>query len=255
MLECEKWKNVCFSCPQKKSYPKSLVFSFSRKMFLKKKKLFTSLSVEQMSLVVPSQWLKSEIKFSFLNKYSITVIPSGVDATVFQPINEIVEEKKIILGVASVWDKRKGLDDFLELDQLIDHQHYQIVLIGLSNQQIKNMPKTIIGLKRTSSINELVEWYNKAYVFFNPSKEETQGLTTIEAIMCGTPVFVYNKTAIPEMVNEDVGIIVKDVNEVCEKLDSVSKISKEALALYREKFSKKKCTLEYVKVINKYLEY
>ena len=41
-----------------------------------------------------------------------------------------LENKKIILGVASVWDKRKGLDDFIELSTMLD-DNYKIVLVGL----------------------------------------------------------------------------------------------------------------------------
>ena len=38
---CDKWKQGCFSCPQKKRYPTSLLLNRARENYRKKKKLFT----------------------------------------------------------------------------------------------------------------------------------------------------------------------------------------------------------------------
>ena len=46
-------------------------------------------------------------------------------------------------------------------------------------------------------------------MFVNPSKEETFGLTTLEAISCGTPAIVYKNTACEEVVNLFGGIAVE----------------------------------------------
>ena len=43
----------------------------------------------------------------------------------------------------------------------------------------------------------------------NTSKEETFGMTTIEALACGTQVIVYKDTACEEIVNEYGGIVVE----------------------------------------------
>ncbi|MDY3302996.1 MAG: glycosyltransferase, partial [Clostridia bacterium] len=109
-------------------------------------------------------------------------------------------DRKIILGVASVWEKRKGFNDFLELAKLIDDD-YRIVLVGLNDKQIKLLPQNVIGIKRTNSVKELAEIYTAADVFISPSLEETFGMTVVEAMACGTPAIVYNSTALPETVN------------------------------------------------------
>ena len=84
---------------------------------------------------------------------------------------------------------------------------FKIILVGLSLQQIRTIPKNIFCIKRTNDLNELVEIYTAADVFFNPSREETMGLTTVEAMACGTPVVVSNFTAVPEVVDENCGIV------------------------------------------------
>ena len=69
---------------------------------------------------------------------------------------------------------------------------YQIVLVGLTNQQIRSLPDNILGIQNTNSIKELVEWYSTADVFVNPTHEDNYPTTNLEAISCGTPVITYN---------------------------------------------------------------
>ena len=193
--KCDKWKSCCNGiCPNKKEYPKT-IFSRIKINFNKKKQIFSD--VENMVLVTPSKWLKSEVENSFLKKYHVDVINNGVDTNIFKPTKSTikkrydVEDKKIILGVASVWDKRKGLDTFIELSKKIDAD-YQIVLIGLNKKQIKKLPNNIIGINRTENIQELVKWYSAANIFFNPTFEDNYPTVNLEAIACGTPVVTFD---------------------------------------------------------------
>ena len=74
------------------------------------------------------------------------------------------------------------------------------------------LPDNILGIKKTNKIAELAEIYSAADVYVNAGVEETMGLTTVEALACGIPVVVYNATAIPECVDDNVGIIVEKSN-------------------------------------------
>lgn len=210
VVECTQWKTHCEYCTQKRTYPKSDLFSNCKNNYDRKKTAFTS--VKDMTIVTPSKWLAELVKESFLREYPVQVINNGIDTSVFKPtpsdfrLQYQLEGKKIILGVASVWDERKGLNDFIKLSELLDDS-YKIVLVGLSEKQMKSLPANILGIKRTKSVKELAEIYSAADVFFNPSYEETMGLVTIEAIACGTPVLVSDCTAVPEFVNDKVGQI------------------------------------------------
>jgi glycosyltransferase involved in cell wall biosynthesis len=99
--------------------------------------------------------------------------------------------------------------------------------VGLTEKQKKSLPDNILGISQTNNIEELVEIYTAADVFVNPSREETMGLTTIEAMACGTPVVVSNFTAVPEVVNEECGIIINgNVNAFSLKASIESLLSK-----------------------------
>lgn len=209
---CNKWKTVCDKCNQKKNYPTSILCDASFKNYMDKKRLFTS--INNLQIITPSQWLADLVKQSFFKEFDVCVIPNGIDLAIFRPLHSKLKEmyglngKKIILGVANVWNERKGLNRFIKLSTVLNSS-YQIILIGLNKRQIKELPYSIIGVVKTTDIDELVQWFSLADVYVNASVEETMGLTTVEALACGTPVIVYDRTAIPEAVNETCGVILQ----------------------------------------------
>lgn len=192
---CDKWKTGCNRCLQKKEYPTCDGISRAKKNYNKKRELFTN--VPDMQLVTPSRWLANLIKISFMKKYAVQVIHNGINTKNFHyRENDVhkklgIENKKIILGVAAVWDKRKGLESFAEIAKKIGDD-YRIVLVGLSKQQIKMLPNNITGIEKTNNIQELIDLYSAAYVFINPTLEDNYPTTHLEAIACGTPVITYD---------------------------------------------------------------
>lgn len=223
-INCKKWENGCYDCKLKHSYPPSLLLDKSKENYLLKKELFTNIS--NMTLITPSEWLASLVNQSFLKEYTVKVIHNQINHTIFHPIESNLKnqycifDKKILLGVASVWEKRKGLDDFIQLSKLISTD-YMIVLIGLNNKQLKLLPKNIIGIRHTSNAEELAQWYTCADVFLNLTYEDNYPTTNLESIACGTPVITYNTGGSPESANY-YGITVKkgDLQAIIEILNS-----------------------------------
>jgi glycosyltransferase involved in cell wall biosynthesis len=254
---CDKWKNGCNKCPQKGSYPSSLLFDNSKFNYLKKKKLFTS--INNMSIVTPSKWLAGLVELSYLGKYPVKVINNGIDLDVFKPTPSNfrekynLEDKFVILGVASGWVIRKGLANFIELSKTLDDK-YKIVLVGLSAKQVNEIPQNIIGIIRTNNVKELAEIYTAADVFVNPSVEETMGLVTVEALACGTPTIVYNATAVPEMVDETCGLVVEKGN-VEELVKAIAKcknnnFSSDSCIERARLYDKEQKAVEYINTYN-----
>ncbi len=231
---CEKWKTECHHCPQTKEYPSSLLIDRSRKNFQLKKQLFTS--VKNMTIVSVSNWLDKVVGDSFLKSLPRQVIYNGIDVSIFtssanrQKIKENlnITGKFLILGVAGVWGIKKGLYDFHELSKRLG-QNDQIVLVGLNKSQISNLPSNIIGLPLTENKKELSDFFAIADVYVNLSVEETFGLTTAEALSCGTPAIVYNATACHEIIDSDTGIVVNknDIKSLIEAIELIKKNGKE----------------------------
>ncbi len=208
---CEKWKTGCHRCPLKKDYPTSLVLDNSKKNYKQKKELFTMPS--NITFVTPSVWLKELTEQSFLKKYPVKVINNGIDLNKFKPTESNFREKNnlqdkfVILGVASIWEERKGLKDFIKLSEMLS-ENEKIVLVGLDDAQLAILPENIIGIKRTNSVEELAEIYTAADVFVNPTYEDNYPTTNLEAISCGTPVVTYITGGSPESVFEGNGFCV-----------------------------------------------
>lgn len=209
---CDRWKTGCHHCPQKGSYPASFLLDGSRRNYEMKKALFTG--IPNMTLITPSQWLAGRVSQSFLGAYPVQVRYNTVDREVFRPrpsdfrARHGLEGKLILLGVANVWEPRKGLADFLALAELLDDR-YKIVLVGLSPEQLRRLPGSILGLPRTKNAAELAEIYTAADVYLNPSVEETFGMTALEAQYCGTRSVVYEDTACEEVAIQFGGMVCK----------------------------------------------
>ncbi|WP_150452013.1 glycosyltransferase [Arenibacter lacus] len=251
-VNCNKWKTQCYSCPQKKSYPASLFLDNSRNNYSKKKALFNS--VANMTMVPVSYWLGDLVKDSFLKKHSINVVTNGINIDIFSikegkdiRVKYNLEDKFVILGVANIWEKRKGLEDFINLSRNLQEDEV-IVLVGLSSKQITSLPNNIIGIEKTESQEELAKLYSMADVYFNASVEETFGLTTIEAFACGTPSIVYNKTALPEVIDEKVGWVIKQ-GDMTLLRNIISELKSEP---YSSKINRKvNCRKKAVRLYNK----
>jgi glycosyltransferase involved in cell wall biosynthesis len=210
--KCDNWLTECHDCPQKRVYPSSLVLSLSKFNFRRKKKNFCG--VKNMTIVPPSNWLADLVKQSFLQEYPVMVINNGIDLEVFKPTDSDfrkknnLEHKFIILGVANLWDKRKGLNTFLELSTQLNKDEI-IVLVGVSNKQKELLPDNIISITRTDSIRELVDIYSAADVFVNPTLEDNFPTTNLESLACGTPVITFNTGGSVESVDDKTGIVVE----------------------------------------------
>lgn len=241
---CDKWKTGCEKCPQKKEYPKSFLLDHSKLNYQTKKELFTN--VKNLTIVTPSHWLAGLVKESFLGEYPVEVIHNGIDLEIFKPTPSNFrekyhcEDKTIILGVANVWDRRKGLETFIKLAKELPDD-FQIVLVGLSKKQVKQLPDNIIKIERTNSARELAEIYTAANVFVNPTLEDNFPTTNLESLGCGTPVITYDTGGSPECVTNLNGLIIKknNIDELIKEiLNSRSIIIKENFIKRTEEFNK-----------------
>lgn len=228
---CDKWQTACHHCPIYRSdYPYSLFRDNSRQNYVMKKAAFTG--VQNMTIVTPSHWLAELVKKSYLQEYPVKVIPNGINLELFKPASDSIQKsssnitdayaldisipsRRIILGVANVWSKRKGLDFFLKLSDMLDDS-YQVVLIGLSKKQQSQIQSKygnrITAITRTSNQEELALWYQRAYAYVNPTLEDNFPTTNLEALACGTPVITFATGGSPESITDKCGIVVEKGN-------------------------------------------
>lgn len=262
---CKKWIQECHNCPQSKTYPKSLLDQSKRNFYLKKE---TFNGLKNLTIVPVSDWLERLVKQSFLKQYPTHRIYNGIDTNTFNPQKNkldvclkygIPENEKIILGVANPWSSRKGLSDFIELNKILPSS-YRIILVGLSNEQIKNLPNNIIGIGRTNNTTELAEIYSAANLFLNLTYEDNFPTTNLEALSCDTPVLTYNTGGSPEAITTETGFVVDqgDLAAVVNILESTKVQNKFKEGICRkyalEHFNKDDRFNDYIQLYNIILE-
>lgn len=254
MSKCDKWKSGCNKCPQCKKY--SYFFDRSKWLYEKKKELFSGLD---LTIITPSQWLADLVKKSFLKNYPIKVIHNGIDLEIFKPRGSNFREKysisvnkKIILGVANKWEKRKGLDVFIELSRMLNTDDFQIVLVGTNDAIDKRLPQNIISIHRTANQIELAEIYYAADIFLNPTREDNFPTVNIEALACGTPVITFNTGGSPEVLLDNCGITIQpdDFKTLLDiiKNKKVQKFNSESCVLRAQDFERCAKYKEYVEL-------
>ncbi len=248
-INCDKWQNECHHCPKKSGYPSSLLLDNSKKNYQKKKELFSGVSY--MTIVTPSEWLAGLVKQSFLKDTKIKVINNGIDTAVFKPTESNFREKyglqnkKIVLGVASAWSQSKGLYEFVKLSEKLD-DNYKVVLVGLTEAQRAELPSKILAITRTSNTKELAEIYTAADLFVNPTFGDTYPTVNLEAQACGTPVVTYRTGGSIESVPPENVVDTGDINAL------YSAITGEKLKIKEEQdFSLSQMVNNYIDLYNK----
>lgn len=209
---CERWKTECHDCPLSKWY----TLDRSRRNHRLKQKLLAKLP--SLTIVPVSDWLGNNISQSHLKERDIRVIHNGIDIHTFspQPTNAferygIDKQKKIILGVAAVWDARKGLEDFYELAKRLPSDEFAIVIVGQLTEEAKNIDNgcQMVFVNRTQNALELAQLYSSASVFVNPTYQDNYPTTNLEAMACGTPVVTYKTGGSQESVDVHTGMVVE----------------------------------------------
>ena len=155
----------------------------------------------------------------------ITVIPRGCDLTEFnqEPLSASWKEawyeefpqtlnKKIIMLPARI-TKWKGVDDFIDLINLINDESIHGIVVGpVSKSKEKFFKKLQSKVKKfgletkitfCGSRSDIVNIYKFADIVYNLSKTpEPFGRTTIEAASVGTKIMGWNHGGTKEILNE-----------------------------------------------------
>lgn len=252
--DCDKWKKMCCDCPlSNKLFP---LFDRSTRNYRLKTKFIVG--NQNLHLVPVSHWLEGLLRQSIYKYKDISVIQNGIDLNIFKPTDTNNNGKFKILGVANVWDNNKGYPDILLLRKKLDIDLFDITMVGLSQTQIKELPKGINGIAPTSNQEELAKIYSQSDVLINPTYADTFPTVNLEALACGTPVITYNTGGSPEAIDLKTGVII-DKGDVEAMAQEIIKMKNSPLSSNdcRDRalrfFDKNECFKAYVLLFKKIL--
>lgn len=225
VAHCDKWLFGCGHCPAKGQYPKARLFDTSAKQWKLKREILTD---KDITFVTPSKWLARFAKQSYLVDEDIRVINNGIDTGVFNADGDSYEfdggmdDKKIILSVAYPFGPNKGLNDLNALQEKIDASKYQIVAVGVTNED-----KTVPGIHRiapTKDKNLLASLYRRADAFVFFTHQDNYPTVLLEALSCGCPVITYDVGGCAEIVEDgQTGYLIKE-NDIDGAFKALGKI-------------------------------
>jgi glycosyltransferase involved in cell wall biosynthesis len=149
----------------------------------------------------------------------LTVVPVGVDHTVFRPYDDVVKKRGRLMVTSSSDVPMKGLVPLLEaIAKLRVERAIDLIVIGRPREKgrvakalerlgLDDIVTTISGV----SDEELARLYGEAEVAIVPSLYEGFSLPAIEAMSCGVPVVATTGGALPEVigVSGETGLLVE----------------------------------------------
>lgn len=191
--KCAQWMTHCAhseKCPQLGTYPETRSAKSCSWNFENKRRVFTELPADRMTLITPSQWLADQVGKSFLSKYPVEVINNTIDGTVFKPtLSDFrkrygIGSRFMILGVASPWSERKGLPDFVRLARELDSKRFAIVLVGLDEHQIGKLSLLLAASPKPVAADKITEVNTAANEFVHLGFEKTNRPDVAEVQTC-----------------------------------------------------------------------
>lgn len=173
----------------------------------------------------------SRLMCAFLNELGVHHTlhqPLGVDAEVFAPERRTLDlraklglpQDTRLLTYAGRFSGEKNLSVLLHAFARLG-KPYHLLLIGGDRTARPTANVTMLPYRRDS--HELAQWLASADALVHAGTKETFGLVILEAMACGRPVVAARAGAIPEIVDESVGMLAKpaDGESMAEAIDAL----------------------------------
>lgn len=259
-FDCNKFETFCNECPQIKSYPKSLFFDRSNKIFELKRECYNNFN---NIIFTGPEWVVKRAKAStLLRNKNFSIIDEFTDTeNMFYPRDttelrkklNISEDKKVMLNVARFSDSRKGGIHYLEIAKLLGNENIVFIHVGYDSD-LKHLPSNFIPINYVANQDELAEYYSLADLFVCTSLADTMPNVCLEALSCGTPVCGFDIAGTPYVAPSEFGFFakLKNINELTEFIKSApskTKIRSEACQQYaRSRYSKEVICSKFLKL-------
>jgi glycosyltransferase involved in cell wall biosynthesis len=177
------------------------------------------------AVTVVSSGLRDRLLSVGIASKKITVIPNGVNQEIFQPRLKqscreqlsLPKDQKIILFVGRIAEE-KGICYLLEAAEKLLKIRRDVLFCLVGDGELRlHLEETSLKKGLLSNVNflgrrtpaDIVLWMGACDIFCLPSIREGHPNVVLEALSCGRPVVASQVGGIPDMVNEENGILVE----------------------------------------------
>lgn len=220
-----------------------------------------------MFIAVSEHTKKDIMKYLDVPEHKIRVIYEAADES-YKPVKDHsgIKKKygldKFILSVGTL-EPRKNIPNLIKAFGKLNRRDYKLVITGKKGWKYEEIFRLVESLGLGDRIKflgyildeELPALYSAAELFVYPSLYEGFGLPPLEAMACGTPVIVSNRSSLPEVVG-DAGILIdpEDTDGIAEAMEKIlqqpslrKELSEKGLQ-QAKKFSWSKCASETIEL-------
>ncbi|HQK83276.1 MAG TPA: glycosyltransferase [Atribacter sp.] len=223
-------------------------------------------------IVITSKWMAELVSSSpLVSHFPIHIIPFGIyikrcgefDDNNFRKRYSIPREAVVIAF------RHRGKDDkckgwpFIEEAVLKIHLNSPVYLVFFDKTGgLKKLKKRyqVVELRWISNRESLFEAIAAADLFLMPSVAEAFGMMAIEAMACGTPIIVFEGTALPEVMHSPHGGIAvpRDANALACAIEKVlndhdlyERLIENGRRIVREEYSSEKYIQRHIDLYRK----
>lgn len=196
--------------------------AFPRKILSKREINKAKFAFKRAQYVLPvCKSLQEAIEFYGI-KASFKIIPNAVDTSVFYYDASIKKDENfkqvLFVGLLS---PQKGLEYLLRAcRELKDKRHDIIINIigdGPNRQEYERLANglgisDVVKFHGIKTKKEIADFMRRSHIFILTSLYENLPCVLIEALTSGLPIVATNVGGIPEIINENVGILVEPKN-------------------------------------------
>lgn len=212
-LDCDRWSTGCGSCPDLTLHPAvrkdATAFNWQRKRDI--------YAQSRLAAAVPSRWLADQVKRSMLGPAlsDLTVIPNGVDLSVFRPGDRaaarellgLPHRSMVVLLTAgsrgSMWKDDQTLEALIGIAASNCGEPIVFAAPGRGQAFARGVRADVRRFEYIREQQVMARWYQAADVYIHASKADTFPTAVLESLACGTPVIATGVGGIAEQIRTD----------------------------------------------------
>ncbi|MCC6611324.1 MAG: glycosyltransferase [Burkholderiales bacterium] len=231
-LDCERWQTGCGSCPDLGIPFRMLSDTTAANWRLKR----WAFGRSHLDLVVGSPWQAERVRNSpILGRFPLHYIPYGVDTRVYRVRDKAAIRAKLglppdahVIAFRSVpFHKNFKGTEYIEAalhERTLHNETWLLTFEGKGGLDALRGKYKFMELGWIEDTDAIAEALNAADLFLMPSIAEAFGLMAIESMACGTPVIVFEGTALPETIDaphSGIAVPYKDSAALARAIDQV----------------------------------
>lgn len=254
-LDCERWAIGCGDCPDLTlPFPikrDTTAFSWKLKRWL--------MHHSSVTLVVASSWMYERVQRSpILSHLPCQVIPLGIDLKKYEPRDRVrcrsrfgIPDDAHVLAFRfrGETERFKGWPWLKRalMSVNITKPTYLLIFEGKGAVEDLKDKYRVIELGWVNDQDLIVDAFCAADIFLMPSVAEAFGIMAVEAMACGTPVIVFEGTALPDIIHAPEGgmaVPYKDSDALARSIENLlhdrslyANLVNEGLRIVREEYN------------------